>query len=250
MKIGIYKILIIVLIICIFATLFFTYKTSKEVIKKEGFVELYFENQRDLPEKIVVNESINLSIVIHNNELSTINYLLEIDSLINNFTKNISLEPQTKSHINLSVISTTKNWEISIIEEKEYNFRINKIEDVQLINDNENYFIIDHISYYNQNTTSHNIDLFGEIYHTNLSFEELKEDPFRKYYEYNNNGVNEASSYKEEIILYVNNNEFYVNYSIKEETYQYWKEPFIVRLYNPEESQESVKNVYFWYEII
>ncbi|PIO08821.1 hypothetical protein COT47_01065 [Candidatus Woesearchaeota archaeon CG08_land_8_20_14_0_20_43_7] len=67
-----------------------------QMMKKEAFSELYFEDPENLPTLIKTNESRNLTFTMTNRELGDMTYLLEITSPIINLTSPITLKKGEK----------------------------------------------------------------------------------------------------------------------------------------------------------
>jgi hypothetical protein len=250
MKISKYDILIIILIIFIILTLLFTLYSRNELKQKQGFIELYFEDQNSLPEIIEINKPFNVSITIKNNELYLVNYIFEINSEISNYTRDINLSSGESTTIDLEIIPENIGWEIYFKEKRIIKEVLNTIENSKIATPRVFSFFIGDSLYQYSLPLSHYIEGLGYVFHTNLTLEELEEEPFRKFHEYNKTSTNTASSKKQEVILYVENNKIYINSNLEDITYKSVKEPFVVKLYSLNSNKASIKNIYFWYEII
>jgi hypothetical protein len=96
---------------------------------------------------------------------------------------------------------------------------------------------------------SHQVDRFGYVFHTNLSVDELKEKPFRKYYRYENVGINKSVRKDQTITIFVKNNEIYLSSYLSERIYLSERSPFIIKAYKYDEDMDKELEIHFWYEV-
>ena len=176
MKISKYDILIIILIIFIILTLLFTLYSRNELKQKQGFIELYFEDQNSLPEIIEINKPFNVSITIKNNELYLVNYIFEINSEISNYTRDINLSSGESTTIDLEIIPENIGWEIYFKEKRIIKEVLNTIENSKIATPRVFSFFIGDSLYQYSLPLSHYIEGLGYVFHTNLTLEELEEE--------------------------------------------------------------------------
>lgn len=227
MEKSLYKTIVITLIIGIALVLLFSVYMRYKIMDREGYSELYFEEYEDLPEKIIVDESFNVSVVVSNQERYAMDYILEAESAISNFSKEISLEPGENAVFDIEIIALDKGWELVFAEKISYSERIS--------------------DFGAEITVSHNVDWFGEIFHTNLSVDDLKEDSFEKYYEFNSTGIDESVYSQQNITVYFEDDEIVMDSYYEEYIHKtIGEKPFTVKLYKPGDELE----IYFWYEIV
>ena len=242
-----YKSLTIILIISIFVVLTFNLYMRNNISKKEEFSLVYFDDHELLPEKIHINESFNISIGIANHKSNITNYILEIKSNLTNFTTKYTLRPNEYKKVKLNINPQEKKWEllfstnqISTTKLKSINGSISDLQD-------SSYIINETIEYY---PLSHNLSGFGEVYHTNLTIQELKQNPFTKNYNLTQTKQNRIETDSENIKIYVKNREVYSESNITEAVSTSLRSPFIVRFYEAGSSIDDVLDIYFWYEVI
>jgi hypothetical protein len=261
MENDLYKPLVITLIIAIIIITILNLSVRHKVLEKEGFSELYFEQHRQLPQKIVINKSYEIFVTISNNELERTNYILEIDSKIYNFSKQITLESGEYKTFLMNINAKNNVYDVIFDITQMSTGIINKNNEAILGKLSNNKIIINSINNYLPITF--NIGTFGPVYHINLTYNELLEKPFNKIYEYSN----ETSDYKtynfENITIFTknktklnttynfnNNQEIFYNIQKKEKTLIAIKKPFIIKFYKENSSINNELEIHFWYEII
>ena len=254
MENDLYKPLVITLIIAIIIITILNLSVRHKVLEKEGFSELYFEQHRQLPQKIVINKSYEIFVTISNQELDTTNYILEIDSKIYNFSKQITLESGKYKTFSMN-INTLNNIYNLIFDITQTNSGI--INKKGIINKNKKNMN----SINNYLPISCNIGTFGPVYHVNLTHNELLKKPFNKYYEYSNQTSNYQTYNSENITIFTkyntinnlnndDNNKIFYNIQKNEKTLITIKNPFIIKFYKENTPINNELEIHFWYEII
>ena len=242
-----YKSLTIILIISIFVVLTFNLYMRNNISKKEEFSLVYFDDHELLPEKVYINESFNISIGIANHKSNITNYVLEIKSNLTNFTTKYTLRPNEYKKVKLNINPQEKKWEllfstnqISTTKLKSINGSISDLQD-------SSYIINETIEYY---PLSHNLSGFGEVYHTNLTIQELKQNPFTKNYNLTQTKQNRTKTNSENIKIYVKDENVYSESNITESVSTSLRSPFVVKFYEVGSDSNDVLDIYFWYELI
>jgi len=240
--------IILACVIGIVITLVFVVFMRAEIMSEEGFTELYFGEHRKLPGEMEINESYNISFTITNHELETTRYIFEVDSKIEKFKENITLLPGESAVFTLSITPTDKGWELFSNITQGYENKLDIFKDTLVARENEFGLIIDNISH-RYVPISHQVDRFGYVFHTNLSVDELKEKPFKKYYRYENICINKSVRKEQIVTIFVKNNEIYLNSNLSEEIYLSERSPFIVKAYRYDEDMDKELEIHFWYEV-
>ena len=240
--------IILACVIGIVITLVFVVFMRAEIMSEEGFTELYFNEHRELAGEIEINKSYNISFTITNHELETTRYIYEIDSKIEKFKENITLLPGESAIITLSITPIDKGWELFSSITQDYENKLDLLKDTLMAKENEFRLIIDNVSH-RYVPISHQVDQFGYIFHTNLSVDELKEKPFKKYYRYEEGGINRTINKCRNITVFVENKEIYLSSKQSEAIYLSERSPFIVKAYKYDEDVDEELEIHFWYEV-
>ena len=245
---GLYNAIIVACVIGIAITLVFVMFMRAEIMSEEGFTELYFGEHRELPSEMEINESYNMSFTLSNHELETAKYIFEVDSKIEKFKENITLLPGESAVFTLSITPTDKGWELFSHIAHDYENKLDILKDTRIARENEFGLIIDNISH-RYVPISHQVDRFGYVFHTNLLVDELKEKPFKKYYRYENVGINKSIRKDQIVTIFVKNNEIYLSSDQSEQIYLSERSPFIVKAYRYDEDIDKELEIHFWYEV-
>lgn len=240
--------IILACVIGIIITLVSVVFMRAEIRSEAGFTELYFNKHRELAGEIEINKSYNISFTITNHELETTRYFYEIDSKIEKFKENITLLPGESAIITLSITPIDKGWELFSTITQDYENTLNILKDTLMAKENEFRLIIDNVSH-RYVPISHQIDQFGYVFHTNLSVDELKEKPFKKYYRYEAGGLNRTIYKCQNITVFVENEEIYLSSKQSEAIYLSQRSPFIVKAYKYDEDIDEELEIQFWYEV-
>ena len=245
---DLYNAIIVACVIGIAITLVFVMFMRAEIMSGEGFTELYFGGHRKLPSEMEINESYNVSFTLTNHELETTKYIFEVDSKIEKFKENITLLPGESAVFTLSITPTDKGWELFSSIAQGCENKLDILKDSVLARENEFRLIIDNISP-KYVPISHQIDRFGYVFQTNLSVDELKEKPFKKYYRYEDGGINKSIRKEQIETIFVKNNEVYLNSNKSEQIYLSERSPFIIKAYRYDEDLDKELEIHFWYEV-
>ena len=224
------------------------------------------EQHRQLPQKIVINKSYEIFVTISNQELDTTNYILEIDSKIYNFSKQITLESGKYKTFSMN-INTLNNIYNLIFDITQTNSGIINNNNHAIIGKLSNKKVIINKNKINMNSInnylpiSFNIGTFGPVYHVNLTHNELLKKPFNKYYEYSNQTSNYQTYNSENITIFTkyntinnlnndDNNKIFYNIQKNEKTLITIKNPFIIKFYKENTPINNELEIHFWYEIV
>lgn len=240
--------IILACVIGIVITLVFVVFMRAEIMSEEGFTELYFGEHRKLPDEMEINDPYDISFTLSNHELETTKYIFEVDSKIEKFKENITLLPGESAVFTLSITPTDKGWELFSNITQGYENKLDILKDTLVARENEFRLIIDNISH-RYVPTSHQVDRFGYVFHTNLSVDELKEKPFKKYYRYQEVGINRTIYKCQNITVFVENEEIYLSSKQSEAIYLSERSPFIVKAYRYDEDRDKELEIHFWYEV-
>jgi len=242
-----YKSLVIVLIISIVIVLTFNLYMRNKTMEKEEFSLVYFDDHELLPEKIRLNESFNISIGIANHKSNITNYILEIKSNLTNFSNKYILKPGEYKEVKLNINPQEKEWNLLFSTNQVNTVKLNSVDGSISNQQDSDYSINGTIEYY---PLSHNLSGFGEVYHTNLTIQELEQTPFIKNYNLTQTKQNRTEIKSEDIMIYVKNKEVYSKSNITDSVSTSLKSPFVVQFYEVGSDSEDVLDIYFWYEII
>ena len=245
-----FKAILFTLVISALLTIAFMFVMRNIIERQDTFTELYFQESDDLPHKIRVNETHNISFTISNNELTETNYTYEITSKIRNIRENITLSPGEKTDIYVSITPSDSGWVLNFSSQQQFNNESVSWDNGLLARDNDFRMIINNISLKNLLPISHNITGFGSIYHTNLTRDELKEKPFNKFISEENTSEDSRHYKSQNITLFIKDDELQVNIQETINHYIIGKEPFTVRLYKKDTNTEAKQEIYFWYNVI
>jgi hypothetical protein len=220
----------------------------RERIKRENtFSEIYFNEHKDLPHKLKVNESKGISFTLTNHELEPTTYTYEIDSKTGKHRENITLVPGQQALVHYTIKPENKIWSLNLTVNKTYNNTIDVLKDSTLARDNEFNIIIDNATLRHYLPISHNIPDFGYIYHTNLTTKELEKKPFKKTYNETFEENNQTIQKQGELTLYVNNEGIYLDLNETENNLLALEEPFTVKLYKYNSAVDDQLEIHFWY---
>ncbi len=245
---DLHNVIILACVIGIVITLVFVVFMRAEIMSEAGFTELYFGEHRELASEIEINKSYNISFTITNHELETTRYIYVIDSKIEKFKENITLLPGESAIITLSITPIDKGWELFSSITQEYENTLDILKDTLMAKESKFGLIIDDVSH-RYMPISHQLDQFGYIFHTNLSVDELKEKQFKKYYRYQEVGINRTVHKYENITVFVENEEIYLSSKQSEEIHISERNPFIVKAYKYDEDVDEELEIHFWYEV-
>jgi hypothetical protein len=156
--------------------------------------------------------------------------------------------PGESAVFTLSITPTDKGWELFSSIAQGYENKLDILKDTRIARENEFGLIIDNISH-RYVPISHQVDRFGYIFHTNISVDELKEKPFKKYYRYEDVGINKSIRKEQIVTIFVKNNEIYLSSDISEEIYLSERSPFIIKAYRYDEDMNKELEIHFWYEV-
>ena len=241
-----YKSLAIVLIISIVIVLAFNLYMRSKIMEKEEFSLLYFDDHELLPEKVYINESFNISIGIANHKSNITNYILEIKSNLTNFSNKYNLHPDEYKEIELNINPQEKGWELLFSTNQVNTVKLNSVDGSISDQQDSDYSINGTIEYY---PLSHNLSGFGEVYHTNLTVQELEQTPFIKNYNLTQTKQNRTETNSEDIRIYMDNGQVYSESNITESVFTSLKSPFVVKFYEVGSNVNNILDIYFWYEV-
>jgi hypothetical protein len=156
--------------------------------------------------------------------------------------------PGESAIITLSVTPIDKGWDLFSSITQEYENKLDFLKDTLMAKENEFRLIIDNVSH-RYMPISHQVNRFGYIYHTNLSVDELKEKQFKKYYRYQEVGINRTVHKCQNITVFVENEEIYLSSKQSEEIHLSERSPFIVKAYKYDEDLDEELEIHFWYEV-
>lgn len=245
---DLYKAIIVACVIGIAITLVFVIFMRAEILGGEGFSELYFNEHRGLPAEMEINNTYNISFTLTNHELETTRYIYEVDSKIDKFRENITLLPGESAFIMVSITPTNRGWELYSTIMQEYENKLDILKETLMASESKFGLVIDDVSH-RYVPISHKVDRFGYIFHTNLSIEELKERPFKKYYNYEDIGIDRTIHKEQNITVFVENEEIYLSSNQSEQIYLALRHPFIIKAYRYNEDADKELEIHFWYEV-
>jgi hypothetical protein len=260
-----YKTAIIVLIVSIIIVLIFNLAVREKLKQDESFSALYFEDHKKLPKKLLEDENYSIEFTISNQELKTTKYKLVIDSKTYPFEKEIYLNPNELKTFKFNIKVKNEDYysKFSISQEK-----TKIIEKGFFGKITENIFIKKHNDYNTNNIIdnknnkyylplSFNLGTFGQIYHINLTVNELKDKPFYKKLNYLYTNYQIKTNITEEITFYYNNKnseKIHTNIKTNEIIEIKLKKPFIVKVIKDNNNSKYNKleelEIHFWYETI
>ena len=245
---DLYKAIIVACAIGIVITLIFVMFMRTEIMSEEGFTELYFNEHRELPSEMEINESYSISFTLSNHELETTKYIYEVDSKVEQFKENITLLPGESAVFTLSITPTDKGWELFSSITQEYEDKLDILKDMLMAKESKFGLIIDNVSH-RYIPIAHQVDRFGYVFHTNLSVDELREKSFNKYYRYEEIGIDRTIHKCQNITVFVENEEIYLSSNQSEQIYFSERSPFIVKAYRYDEDMDKELEIHFWYEV-
>lgn len=243
----VYKTLAIVLIVSIFIVSGFNLYMGHKISEKEEFSLVYFDDHELLPEKVYINESFNITIGIANHKSNITNYVLEVSSNLTNFSKVYTLYPNEYKKVELNINPQEKEWGLLFSTNQINTVKLNSVKGSISDQQDSSYIINETIEYY---PLSHNLSGFGEIYHTNLTVQELKQNPFTKNYNLTQTKQNRTETNSENIKIYVKDENVYSESNITESVSTSLRSPFVVKFYEVGSDSNDVLDIYFWYEVI
>jgi len=239
----------IALILGIVATIAFSLYMRDRIHREEQFSEVYFNDHSYLPKKIRANESEEISFTILNQKLDTTTYIYEIDSKTGKHKENITLLPGQRAKVHLTVKPEGNLWSLNLTTEKTLEKQIDAIDDDVIAQETGIKLRIDNKTFGRYLPISHNITGFGYVYHTNLTVDELGNDPFRSnysnYYEDNNKSLLENGS----LILYSEGGKIFLGLNEYAKHLSSVREPFMVKFYEANSSSNKISDIHFWYGV-
>ena len=240
-----YRSLVIVLVIGIILTLTFNLYMRHKVMQQEGFSVLYFEDHKNLPDKLVVGDNFTTEITLVNHELQTEEYVFEVESSIYNYSKDITLNSGEYARFVLDVVVDDRVYNMKFSEERHFDDVISEDgfmaerNDVILKGFSDKYLPV-----------SFNIDRFGEILHTDLDLEELKNNPLESTRSYVSSSDRVYEEEYETMKLYIKDDVIRVMTNIEQKLMISMKEPFVVKFYKVGDKIDNELEVHFWYEVV
>jgi len=133
-----------------------------------------------------LNKSYNVSFTVVSYEAKRTKYSYNVSSGLLNQTGEFELEPKENITINLTLIPTKTEWKLNNTVSENWH-------DILDITDNSwlagggaesRFRTIEDATNFKDFPISSNVDWYGEILQTKLSFDELKKEPFIRKYEY------------------------------------------------------------------
>lgn len=244
-----FKVLLITLVVSSLLTIGFFFFMKHVISRQEQFSEVYFENPDELPRKLSVNGTYNVSFTVTNNELSPVNYTYEVSSQAQDLKENITLLPGEKSLITLSVSPEDKYWIVNFTYVAGFEDELSPMDYAFLSGDENLNLLIDNKTR-SGTPLSHFLPGFGFVYHTNLTIEELSRKPFNKFL--SNKIVNESYStqWTQNVTLYAEDGVVRARVHETRETLITEKHPFTIRFYKQTEKSDEKREIYFWYEVV
>jgi len=262
----------IVLVVFVFALI--TYNSFKS-----GSTSLYFNAETEIPDETLylkdininsttnilsINENYNILFTIQCDEKDKTDYLVQIKSKIYEDNINVTLKPGEKKQISLKINPSEDNkWELDVNDKTNYYNEIDITDNSWLANKESFQVIVEDGSLPTLTKTNYylpissSLNYFGDIYHMNITFGELLNEPFEKEYITETVTTNNKIVNIEEIKLYVKNNKIIINTSKSIEEYVSNNEVFlikVIKLNNGLEIEEEsgfqeAEQISFWYNI-
>jgi|GEM_PF-3386275 len=220
-----------------------------KIAKDEQFSELYLLQEEAIPDKIIVNNSYNVTYYLQNHKQEETTYIIEVDSFLVNTTHAIKLLPGERTRIDLSLEPTGKDWEINLSLSKDTLSELNVMGEGFLSEKNELLFVIDNKTYGGYQPFTFNLPHFGSIYHANISLKELEEKPLTIEIRQNQTSTEKSINLHQKVSIFGLNDSLYASSNLTETVYVTRKKPLSVKLYEIDTSTQDFLEVHIWYEI-
>ena len=149
-----------------------------KIAKDEQFSELYVRTEESIPHAIRINNSHNISYYISNQKDYEAVYVYEIDSYISNSSQTIRVAPGDQVRFDLTLTAKDRQWDINLSLDSLSIHNLDVTRQAFISEQGLVSFVIDNKSLGQYKPFTFNLPHFGGIYHTNLSIEELRKQPF------------------------------------------------------------------------
>lgn len=199
-----------------------------------------------------LNKTYNVSFTVVSNENKRTRYLYTITTYVLNKTGTFELEPGSNITINITVQPTRAEWKLNTTKSERWHDILDITNDSWLAGGGGemSFRTITDTANFRNFPVSHNVDWFGEILQTNLSFDELAKKPYTKHYEYAKTEGTEKSFSVSDVMLWVSGNKMFVDVNRTELMYTSKIQKFQVNLIkSPGAPEETSQEIHFWYQI-
>lgn len=201
-----------------------------------------------------LNKSYNISFTVVSHEARKTKYFYNVTSSMLNETGEFELKPKENITINLTVIPTKAEWKLNSSKSERWYNTLDITNDAWLAGGSEGKTLplnsIVNPDDLKSIPVSHDVNWFGWILQTRLSFDELAKKPFLKRYEYSKieNALKVYSI--TDITLSVFGNKLIADINRTEINYISKIQKFEVNLTKmPGTDEEKSQEIHFWYQI-
>ena len=199
-----------------------------------------------------LNRNYNISFTVASNEAKKTKYFYNVTSSLLNETGEFELIPKENITINLTVMPTKSEWKLNSTKSEHWHDILDITDDSWLAGGGgeTTFDTIVNAESLRDLPLSHNVDLFGQILQTKLSFDELSRKPYTKRYEYSKIENDEKVYTITDISLAAAGNKLVADINKTEIKYISKIQKFEVMLIkNLDTPQEEEQSIHFWYQI-
>ena len=200
-----------------------------------------------------LNKSYNISFTVISHEAKKIKYLYNITSSILNQTGEFELGPNENITINFTAIPTKAEWRLNNTQSEHWHDILDITDNSWLAGGGNQWSTLNTVvnsENLKDLPVSNNIDWFGGILQTKLSFEELARKPYTKKYEYSTIENAKKTHSITDIMLSVDGDKIIVDVDKISIEYTSMMQKFQVNLItNPGTDEETSQEIHFWYQI-
>ena len=201
-----------------------------------------------------LNKSYNISFTVISHEAKKTEYIWNVTSSVLNKTGEFELIPKENITINLTVMPTKSEWKLNSTKTERWRNILDITNDAWLAGGAEGKTLplnsIVSPDDLRSMPVSHDVNWFGWILQTKLSFDELAAKPYTKRYEYSKIENDEKVYTITDISLSVAGNKLVADVNKTEIKYISKIQKFEVNLTkNLGMSDESSQEIHFWYQI-
>jgi hypothetical protein len=199
-----------------------------------------------------LNKKYNVSFTISSHEFARTKYEWNVTSSVLNKTGKFEIEPGKNMTINLTIAPEKAEWKLEDVKSENWHDILDITSNSWLAGGGagEKLEMIADTSALRDKPVTHNVEYFGDILQTKLSFAELSAKPYTKIYEYSLINDSEKTYSLTTITLSVLGGKIIADINKTEIDYISKVQKFQINLTsNPGEANEKSQEIHFWYQI-